>query len=63
MKDKNKKLVDLKNWKIPKKINIYDFTLLKKIVCKSFLTNPHWFEHEDGYEVFSKIDTTIIGVS
>ena len=63
MKDKHKKIFDLENWKIPTQINIYDFTLLKKIVCKSFLTNPHWFEHEGGYKIFTNMDNTIIGVS
>jgi len=63
MKEKQKSMDSLIKWKIPNKINIYDFTLLKKIICKSFLTNPNWFEHQNGYEVFSTMDNTIIGVS
>ena len=63
VKDKHKKLFELKDWKIPKRINIHDFTMLKKIICKSFLTNPDWFEYEGGYEVFTNMDNTIVGVS
>ena len=61
----NKKTLEvIRNFKIPKKVDFRNTTLLMAIVSKGFLAkgNASWYAN-GGFVIFNRMDWTVVGAS